>query len=575
MDSLVQGIRDLDQTTFQQLCFSVMKEKYPNAGIRYPEGSAGDEGVDLFIGDLTYGSTVWQCKAFQVTVIGDSQKQQIRDSLRDAVKNVKPKVWILCLNMNMDTKAVRWFKRLQDSYKTQGVLVADPFEGLDMALELMFRRTLRTHYFPSLTIDVGGLKSLLKAAGRGIDSLDEATLEKLTTEDAEEWLDRQRDKDARFVYEVTFGGERGPAVFPPKPEPGLVSAMTDGRKIVKAYARDMQALARDPVSTRIQLTEAGEEKLLDFISTGKKQHLEPDEIRAFSSTVPLLSDINFAQGTLSIGIQALPDDMIIPLSLIFKNSDATVKLDYLEFKKIRLGVEEVEISTADPNAPLSLRLVLPTADKTKPVTVTMATHLPGTIVSVASKICAAARLLQQGCDVEVFSLKLGATLCTMSTDPLPLSFTDKFYAFVDDLNAISTRFGCDIPLPEAEEFTSENEETLTILRALALAQPLDIETFTIRLVKSEENASMVEQQFRQEMVFRFEHESARASLFGTPIQVGPTVIQIERGIIEDLEDTLDRFKRAEIGSAVPIGIHPLTPVPLALVERGALFSARL
>jgi hypothetical protein len=575
VDSLVQGIRDLDQTTFQQLCFSVMKEKYPNAGIRYPEGSAGDEGVDLFTGDLTYGSTVWQCKAFQVTVLGDSQKQQIRDSLRDAVKNVKPKVWILCLNMNMDTKAVRWFKRLQDSCKTQGVLVADPFEGLDMALELMFRRTLRTHYFPSLTIDVGGLKSLLKAAGRGIDSLDEATLEKLTTEDAEEWLDRQRDKDARFVYEVTFGGERGPAVFPPKPEPGLVSAMTDGRKIVKAYARDMQALARDPVSTRIQLTEAGEEKLLDFISTGKKQHLEPDEIRAFSSTVPLLSDINFAQGTLSIGIQALPDDMIIPLSLIFKNSDATVKLDYLEFKKIRLGVEEVEISTADPNAPLSLTLVLPTADKTKPVTVTMATHLPGTVVSVASKICAAARLLQQGCDVEVFSLKLGATLCTMSTDPLPLSFTDKFYAFVDDLNAISTRFGCDIPLPEAEEFTSENEETLTILRALALAQPLDIETFTIRLVKSEENASMVEQQFRQEMVFRFEHESARASLFGTPIQVGPTVIQIERGIIEDLEDTLDRFKRAEIGSAVPIRIHPLTPVPLALVERGALFSARL
>ena len=528
-----------------------MKEKYPNAGIRYPEGSAGDEGVDLFIGDLTYGSTVWQCKAFQVTVLGDSQKQQIRDSLRDAVKNVKPKVWILCLNMNVDTKAVRWFKRLQDSYKTQGVLVADPFAGLDMALELMFRRTLRTHYFPSLTIDVGGLKSLLKAAGRGIDSLDEATLEKLTTEDAEEWLDRQRGKDARFVYEVTFGGEREHAVFPPKPEPGLVSAMTDGRKIVKAYARDLQALARDPVSTRIQLTEAGEEKLLDFISTGKKQHLEPDEIRAFSSTVPLLSDINFAQGTLSIGIQALPDDMIIPLSLIFKNSDATVKLDYLEFKKIRLGVEEVEISTADPNAPLSLTLVLPTADKTKPATVTMATHLPGTVVSAASKICGVARLLQQGCDVEVFSLKLGATLCTMSTDPLPLSFTDKFYAFVGDLNAISTRFGCDIPLPEAEEFTSENEETFTILRALALAQPLDIETFTIRLFKSEENASMVEQQFRQEMVFRFEHESARASLFGNPIQVGPTVIQIERGIIEDLEDTLDRFKQAEIGSAGP------------------------
>ena len=571
MDSLVQRIRDLDQTTYQQLCFNVMKEKYPNAAIRYPEGAAGDEGVDLFVGDLTIGSTVWQCKAFQVTIIGKSQKQQIRKSLRDAVKNVKPNAWILCLNINMDTKAIRWFKKLQDSYKAEGVAIADPFEGLEMARELMFRRTLRNHYFPGLTIDPAELKSLMKAAGRRVESLNDGTLERLATDDAEEWLDRQRDKDPRFVYEVTFGGERGPAIFPPR-EPRLVSAMTDGRKIVKAYARDIEALSRDPVYSQIGFAKGAEQKLLDFIRTGKNQNWGPDEILAFSSTVPLLSQIRFVPGTVSISIRALPDDRIIPLALTFSNARASVKLDYVEFKKVRSGTEEIEITTED-TPPLSLSLTLPTNDIARAATATVATNLPGTEVKQARNICQAIKLLQQGCDLEVFSLKLGSKICKLVTEPLPLSFNDWFYAFVDDLSVIATRFNCDIVLPSSEGFTSDDEETFKILRALALRQPLDIETFTIQLVKSEENAKLVQQQFRQEMVFRFEHESVKASLFGTPIDVGPTLIEMERARVEDVEDTLALFDRTELGSAVPIRIHPLTPVRFSLVERSALISS--
>jgi hypothetical protein len=214
--------------------------------------------------------------------------------------------------MNIDIKAVRWFKRVQDSYKKRGVTVADPFEGLDVARELLCRRTLRNHYFPGLALDVGELKAIMKATMRGLDSVDIETLEKLTTEDAEEWLDRLREKDARFVYEVTFGGERGPGAFPPPREPGLVSAMTDGRKTIKAYARDLEALKLDPVSSRIEFTKGAEEKVLDFIRTGRDQHWGPDEIRAFSSTVPLLSDVKFAPGTLSFSLRSLPDERIFP-----------------------------------------------------------------------------------------------------------------------------------------------------------------------------------------------------------------------------------------------------------------------
>jgi len=61
MDPLVRRLREMQPNTFQQLCFQLMGEKYPNANIRYVEGIAGDEGLDLFCGDLSCGPAVWQC----------------------------------------------------------------------------------------------------------------------------------------------------------------------------------------------------------------------------------------------------------------------------------------------------------------------------------------------------------------------------------------------------------------------------------------------------------------------------------------------------------------------------------
>lgn len=548
-----------------------MSARFPTAKIRYPEGIAGDEGVDIFLGDLTLGPTVWQCKAFQVTLIGDSQKKQIRESLRDAVKNIHPKVWILCLNMNLDTKAVRWFQRLQKSYKRLGVLVADPFEGLDVARELMFRRTLRNHYFPGLALDPGELKALMKAVARDKESVDDATLAKLATEDAEEWLDRLRDRDARFVYEVTFGGERGPAVFPPPGEPGLVSAMTDGRKVVKAYARDYEALKLDPVSSLVQFSNGAEEKLLDFFRTGREQHWGPDEIRAFRSSVPLLSDMRFVPGAFSMTVCAMPDNQIVPLKLTFTGEGAKASLDYVEFRKLRGGSEEVEIASVG-NLPLGMSLVLPT-NPNRPATATVTTHIPGNSIKDVAKACRALKLLGSGCTLEIVALKLDALLCTLQVEPLPLPFKEAFFRFIDDLSAIATKFNSTFVLPEATGFTDDDEETFRLLRAIARNEPLDLSNLTTRLIKSAENADLVPQQFRDEMVFRMEHEAASAKLFGTQIKLGPTVIQIDRAKVEGLAETLQRFENSRIGTPVAISLRPLVPVRFQAVERTSLLSS--
>lgn len=570
MDGLVRAIKDLDQTTFQQLCFQLMSEKYPTTKIRYPEGVAGDEGVDLFLGDLTSRPTVWQCKAFQTTLVGDSQKAQIKESLRDAVRNVRPKVWILCLNMNFDVKAARWFKRLQDSYKVHGVAVADAFEGMDLARELIFRRTLKTHYFPGLSIDVDGMKSLMKAAARGGKEVDDVSLEKLATEDVEEWLDRLRDKDPRFTYEVTFGGDRGPTIFPPPPEPLLISAITDGRKTVKAFVRDPEALKLDPVSSHIEFNGGAEGKLFDFIRTGREQQWGPSEIRSFKSNVPFLSNLKSGTGGLSLRVRPVLDQTIIPLKMTLTSTESITTLEYLEFMKVRGGNQEVEIKTIN-DAPLGLTLVLPMNEPTS-VTATVSTHLGGSRIKDVVKACAALKAMCKGCDVELFAIKLDAKLCKFRIDPLPPVLSDGTLQVVEDLNSIAAKFNKNFVLPEDDAFGPADEETFRILRAFTLGEPLELENFRSNLIKTTENSRLVSSNLSEEMAFRLEHESATATLFGTHIDLGPTIIQIDRARINDLSMTIQNFSRAEIGAAVPISLTPLTPVHFRLTDRASLLS---
>ena len=93
-------------------------------------------------------------------------------------------------------------------------------------------------------------------------------------------------------------------------------------------------------------------------------------------------------------------------------------------------------------------------------------------------------------------------------------------------------------------------------------------------MKSVQNADLVPQRFRDEMVFRMEHEAANAKLFGTQIKLGPTVIQIDRAKVEGLAETLHRFENARMGTAVPISLRPLVPVRFQAVERASLLASR-
>lgn len=557
MDRLVRAIRDLEQSRFQELCFQLLSEKYPRAGVRYVEGLGGDEGVDTFAGELTHGPTVWQAKAFHVTAVGDAQKQQIRKSLRDVIQNVAPHVWVLCLNINLDTKAHRWFQHLRQSYARK-LLIADPMQGEDIAKELIFRKTLREHYFPELGLQPADLRALVA----GTHALDDEHLRQRAHETVQQWIDRIKDKDPRLSYEISFGGDRGPQAFPPLPEHGLIAAMTDGQTTIKAFARDEEALRLDPLGFTLTTNEAGARKIIDFVRTGRDQLWHGNEILDFSSNLPLLRGVSVSSGA-RLEFRSLSDNRMIPLRLTFRNANRRVILEYVPFRKARGGTAEVEIETTG-DSPLRMRLILPRAGGST-AQATVSRNLVGKTVRAVAQVCSALQTLQEGCDVEMYSLQLSANLGILQTEPLQLGVRPEFFSFIGDLMAIATRFGIDPILPDGADFDDEAEKGFMMLRAFVRNQPLSLEDYTMNLVKSKENEELLPEQLKPELVFWVQHDNATANLFGTEFSVGPCGIHIERAAVKDLEKTIARFRKAKIGETVRISVRPLTPVRFLLL----------
>jgi hypothetical protein len=94
MHPLYQRLKELDSNSFEKLSFQLIHARHPTANIRGADGASGDKGIDIFQGDLDDGPTVWQVKSFP-NGVRKHQKDQIRESLRRAVKSFNPRRWIL------------------------------------------------------------------------------------------------------------------------------------------------------------------------------------------------------------------------------------------------------------------------------------------------------------------------------------------------------------------------------------------------------------------------------------------------------------------------------------------------
>ena len=63
MDSLYQRLKEMDADTFQRFCFQLLEERHPGQGLRHIEGAAGDQGLDVFAGELSGKPVIGNARA--------------------------------------------------------------------------------------------------------------------------------------------------------------------------------------------------------------------------------------------------------------------------------------------------------------------------------------------------------------------------------------------------------------------------------------------------------------------------------------------------------------------------------
>ena len=571
MDALRQRLKELDPHTFENLCFDVLKEKHPGCKLVHVDGAGGDEGLDVFAGELCGRPTIWQSKGFP-NGVGKSQREQIRKSLRTALKHFTPAHWILCLSVDMDAKTMRWFekwKRSQSSRVQIGL-----FQASEMLHELIHRRSIRNHYFPGAALDPVELKRIL--ANTGELSLQE--LECIAENNLEDYVERLKERDARFNYQIVFDGDLGPPMSNRAPTPGLVLSISTGPKRLNVFARDIDALRSNPPKFEFSLSEEGLAKYRELIRTGTRQEFVGDELRITNTDFALLSPIiqrpRSPQDKLIVGPAGLTSNTR-QVRVSFR-SDVGKAIEYplLNLRPVRVGTEEAEFACPGDNFPFQLSVVVAVPIFTSGMTanfqikqgnISFDFQLAGSDVRQAKKFLDATALLQPKGQIEIFDLQSEKIIFV--TEVECGAYPSEHIArrqFVTDLAHVAEIFALSLRIPY--NLTDEDLNSLVVLKTFAENGTYDLANISASVVKTEENQDLPQRLAGGRGVFRFVHprHEPKPMLFGVDVDTGPCSIEAECEL-NDLSKTMEEFRQATIGSAVPFSFKPVQPARFSLL----------
>ena len=572
MDPLYQRLKELDPDTFQKLCFQILKERHSGLRLKHVDGASGDEGLDVFEGELDRHPAIWQCKSF-ANGVRDSQKDQIRESLKAALKNFSPANWILCLSVDFDAQTHRWFQRLQKSFASQ--VNIGLFSASDIIHELIHRRSIRNHFFPEATINPIELKSLIMRTG----DMTPKELERITDANIEDVIERMKERDARFNYQIIYDGDLGPVSRQPHPLPsGLVASLSTGMKTINVFARDVQALAANPPTFRLSLKGTGVQKALQFWKTGIQQEFNSEELGPVTTDFPLLSSF-LQSGNPPARLIAGPPPALTNrkrfVRVTFrKPGEPPIEYSAMELRPNRVGAEEAEFICGKRNLFFDIAVVMPfPLDRQGHPTITIrhARYL-GADVRQVKKFLDALTALRAGGELEFFDLEAEAVFATVGgatldgENPAELGF----HQMVSDLAQIAERFRVEIRLPS--DMSDEHLESIVFLKTLIEGGSLPIENISAVLIKSEENRLAVPQLLTESGGrLRLEHQRCEPmpTLFGQTIDTGPYALEADVQF-NDLAGTLQNFQSAASGEGTRISCRPVSPVRFSLLSKEEL-----
>jgi hypothetical protein len=107
------GSDDAGRVDFHRMLSALVGVTHPNATDVRPD--PGDWGIDVLVGSLVDSVMIWQSKYFY-TEIGDSQKRQIRESFKSAMKHATDnsytvESWTLCVACELSAPERLWWDR--------------------------------------------------------------------------------------------------------------------------------------------------------------------------------------------------------------------------------------------------------------------------------------------------------------------------------------------------------------------------------------------------------------------------------------------------------------------------------
>ena len=548
MKELYQRLRELDPDTFQRFCAQLLHEMYPNTEITHVEGSGGDQGLDVFTGNLSGSLVIWQCKAFSNNV-GSSQRAKILKSLKTALNHFSVRKWILVLSVDLNSPSLRWFQQLQTKYRDK--VEIELFPATRIVNQLIHRRALADHFFPGASIDLTELKKL----ALGTSNLTVAELKKLNLINVEDYQQRLKGLDPRCGFEVVYAGD-GDSPCDSIHE-GAVLSIKEGSHTVNVFARDVHSFNANPPTLELTVQGEGVSKFSELMRTGKPQEFDASDIVELKSNWPLIPS---SEGSIDFKLLAGPNasvkKTIIRTRILVRLATELVEYKFIELSLKRAGKEAMELVSTSSLLPFRLSVVLPRGCAGNG-SISFQKCFPGKSVRSVQKFQYMLSLLSQGGEIILEDLErenelASGTFSFSSQISEQLAIT----GFINDLVEIENAFGIKLLIPEKPE--QADEETFLLLKALVHKQRLRGSTVTFEIIKSEENQMAALDMLANSTTIsiRFSSLEPKPRFFGVEIETGPCMITVDPFVPKNRKDLCEAFGKASIGDAVRVTLDP-------------------
>jgi hypothetical protein len=372
--------------------------------------------------------------------------------------------------------------------------------------ELAHRKTIANLFFPDAALNVSELRALVMRTS----DLTEQQLAALSQETAEQLIERIKQIDTRWDYEVVTSPDRKPKI-----PSNATFSLSFGGMTINAFPRDIEALTLDPPTFTFTLKGSGIEKFRGFQRTGQESSFETEELGTVQTNLPTsgLFGQSDAIQTLRIGPSHLLRPKVPPLRLTFGSGEQQVMYEYMPFRFKRGGSDEVEIVTEGEGQPFTLSLVLHDTG----CHVTFSEELKGASIKAIHKYLRALSALRATREIEAYNLQAGKRFFSAVLEgELPTSRVERFEKFFAYAARVGEYFNVDFRLNR----DATEADACAVEQLVGIANGvLQLNRVQSKLVKDDTSNDLA--WFEALVDMELEHPGIEVSVLDTAVVSGP------------------------------------------------------